>query len=351
MTDTIQKIAEEMAARASKLASEAGDGDHLLQVIGREVAETVNGWADRLRALSARASAGEGGEDEHVRLLVGKLDQWRMCMSHNQSYFGEPAGLMKATIAELAKAVDPIYPPKPEPVDPLAGVEIHTATFPLTASPTPQEAAPVRVANVPTCPAIDADKPNDPDYKRIAALADWIDVLAPGRSLSARSFLLEISRKLAPQPTPADESGQAREAPLRNLPDGATFEDYRNQLAVGNLTPVDQGVFDNLLHDELERLSHPPEPPACGDAVAVSELAALLPGPYYMDPPDGGDVPLIEQLRRMAEDAARWRFVVTTGKLPLRCSAGYYYEDGVLYPTPEAAIDAARLARGGSHVD
>ncbi|SAJ89159.1 hypothetical protein UA11_04034 [Burkholderia multivorans] len=39
------------------------------------------------------------------------------------------------------------------------------------------------------------------------------------------------------------------------------------------------------------------------------ELFALLPGPYYMDPPDGGDVLLIEQLRRMAKDAGRYRLV------------------------------------------
>ncbi|MCA8385311.1 hypothetical protein LGN11_06455 [Burkholderia multivorans] len=39
------------------------------------------------------------------------------------------------------------------------------------------------------------------------------------------------------------------------------------------------------------------------------ELFALLPGPYYMDPPDGGDVSLIEQLRRMAKDAERYRWL------------------------------------------
>lgn len=33
------------------------------------------------------------------------------------------------------------------------------------------------------------------------------------------------------------------------------------------------------------------------------ELIAILGGSWYMDPPDGGDVPLLEQLRRMAEDA------------------------------------------------
>ena len=44
-----------------------------------------------------------------------------------------------------------------------------------------------------------------------------------------------------------------------------------------------------------------------GKAIAVEELAKLLPYAYYMDPPDGGDVSLLEQLRRMSEDAARYR--------------------------------------------
>ena len=38
----------------------------------------------------------------------------------------------------------------------------------------------------------------------------------------------------------------------------------------------------------------------------VSDIIALLGGSHYMDPPDGGDVSLLEQLRRMAE-AAKWR--------------------------------------------
>jgi hypothetical protein len=43
------------------------------------------------------------------------------------------------------------------------------------------------------------------------------------------------------------------------------------------------------------------------DALAreVDACAAALPGPYYMDPPDGGDVPISEQVKRMARDAAR----------------------------------------------
>lgn len=33
------------------------------------------------------------------------------------------------------------------------------------------------------------------------------------------------------------------------------------------------------------------------------ELASVLPGSYYMDPPDGGGVEVLEQLQRMAKDA------------------------------------------------
>lgn len=35
----------------------------------------------------------------------------------------------------------------------------------------------------------------------------------------------------------------------------------------------------------------------------AQELASVLPGTYYMDPPDGGSVTVLEQLRRMAKDA------------------------------------------------
>ncbi|MEJ1933874.1 hypothetical protein WDZ92_27060 [Nostoc sp. NIES-2111] len=38
-----------------------------------------------------------------------------------------------------------------------------------------------------------------------------------------------------------------------------------------------------------------------------AELASVLPGTYYMDPPDGGSVTVLEQLQRMAEDARKWR--------------------------------------------
>ena len=73
----------------------------------------------------------------------------------------------------------------------------------------------------------------------------------------------------------------------------------------------------------------------------LEQCAAVLPGPYYMDPPDGGDVSVSEQLRRMAKDAARYRWlrekggavwhVVDDPKNPRRATGAYY----------DAAVDDA----------
>ena len=58
----------------------------------------------------------------------------------------------------------------------------------------------------------------------------------------------------------------------------------------------------------------------------LAELAALLPGPYYMDPPDGGSVTVLEQFRRMALDAQRWRaqqeWISKAIACELRCEGG-----------------------------
>jgi hypothetical protein len=43
------------------------------------------------------------------------------------------------------------------------------------------------------------------------------------------------------------------------------------------------------------------------DTLVEGTLIGLLPGTYYMDLPDGGSVTVLEQLRRMSEDAAKWR--------------------------------------------
>lgn len=41
----------------------------------------------------------------------------------------------------------------------------------------------------------------------------------------------------------------------------------------------------------------------------ISEVSAAIPGVTYMDPPDGGDVSIPEQIRRMAKDAGRYRWL------------------------------------------
>ena len=43
--------------------------------------------------------------------------------------------------------------------------------------------------------------------------------------------------------------------------------------------------------------------------VELDKCAAALPGAYYMDQPDGGDVSVSEQLKRMAKDAERYRLL------------------------------------------
>lgn len=63
--------------------------------------------AEAVRALlEGRTSA----VPEHVRRLIGRIDMFRLRMSYNDSYFGEPAGLLKGVFHDLAQAVNPIYP-------------------------------------------------------------------------------------------------------------------------------------------------------------------------------------------------------------------------------------------------
>lgn len=74
-------------------------------------------------------------------------------------------------------------------------------------------------------------------------------------------------------------------------------------------------------------------------------LANVLPGHYYMDPPDGGDVPVLEQLRRMSRDAARYRFLACKGVPPhsLRCSRWRleYWNGEWWNPLMKEELDAA----------
>lgn len=71
-------------------------------------------------AVNVTASPAQPSDLDHVRMLVGKLDAWRLCMSYNESYFGEPAGLVKSVVNELAHAVNVTRPPlaaAPAPIE------------------------------------------------------------------------------------------------------------------------------------------------------------------------------------------------------------------------------------------
>ena len=79
-------------------------------------------------------------------------------------------------------------------------------------------------------------------------------------------------------------------------------------------------------------------------AKEVDACASTLPGPYYMDPPDGGDVSISEQLRRMACDAARYRWLRQPNPLHREAHIAVLTHNGGWVASGEradAAIDAA----------
>lgn len=74
----------------------------------------------------------------------------------------------------------------------------------------------------------------------------------------------------------------------------------------------------------------------------IEEFAILLPGAYYMDPPDGGSVEVLEQFRRMARDAARYRWLRGSGHAELYVWApGADPCKGIVDEGLDAAVDAA----------
>jgi len=93
--------------------------------------------------------------------------------------------------------------------------------------------------------------------------------------------------------------------------------------------------------------------PAASDAgmPTLAQLTALLPGTYYLDPPDGGDVSLLEQLQRMAADAGRWR-AFEAGAVPVGYATEWkpgftaVYFDAVVMP-PGTPVYAAPPAQPG----
>ncbi|AMM23204.1 hypothetical protein [Variovorax sp. PAMC 28711] len=65
--------------------------------------------------------------------------------------------------------------------------------------------------------------------------------------------------------------------------------------------------------EAMDRASLPTEADKVDAELAIDNvLCSVLPGVYYMDPPDGGSVTPLEQVQRMAKDAARYRWLKET---------------------------------------
>lgn len=117
-------------------------------------------------------------------------------------------------------------------------------------------AAHLRKATPPAAPAIPAMHERDaPGMWKRHSLA-YAAGFNACRALAAAPKASEADLGDYQHPLETMPKPQADPAPpvaFRNLPDGASFEDYREQLAVGNLTAVDQMAFDNRLHDREQR--------------------------------------------------------------------------------------------------
>lgn len=76
-------------------------------------------------------------------------------------------------------------------------------------------------------------------------------------------------------------------------------------------------------------------------------ICDALPGPYYMDPPDGGDVPLAEQVSRMARDAARYRWLARKVSAHGICDGWQFgFPTAISLPAPALAMRDPEAALG-----
>ena len=85
------------------------------------------------------------------------------------------------------------------------------------------------------------------------------------------------------------------------------IESLKLKFTSGNSTPIDRAVITRDEYEQLESILKDREIRHLKFLEINLEIIKLLPGNYYMDPPDGGDVSIMDQLRRMAKDAERYR--------------------------------------------
>lgn len=91
-----------------------------------------------------------------------------------------------------------------------------------------------------------------------------------------------------------------RDDELRNNAEFIAANNPKTVLAL--LDEIDRLKAENCAHKDTQKHCELLEQ-------YLKECASALPGTYYMDPPDGGNVSIPEQIRRMAKDAARYRWL------------------------------------------
>jgi hypothetical protein len=95
-------------------------------------------------------------------------------------------------------------------------------------------------------PAVQIAAPGDVEQRAREILAEV------NGQVFAHASHLYVTYDAAIRAISAALRSQGQETALRNLPDGASLQDYLDQLCAGNLTPVDQMALDQKLHERSQ---------------------------------------------------------------------------------------------------
>ena len=147
--------------------------------------------------------------------------------------------------------------------------------------------------------------------------------------------------------------------PAPSVPDGwklVPVEPTPEMMRSGANVPLNKAARHNAVYRAM--LAAAPTPAEAPEDVArdarlqvESEFAALLPGVVYMDEPDGGSPTVQEQIKRMARDAARYRWLLKQAWFQ-QSADRFDLPDGGLQNRFEKCmdefIDAAMSKKGGA---
>ena len=106
---------EEAAAKLDQLASLQSEWAEALRMGAEALRARANSdSAERMMVAVATVFGEFSREEQELRNWCRRFTKWKLCMSYNDSYFGEPAGELKA----IAHEIDRILPAVPVPAAP-----------------------------------------------------------------------------------------------------------------------------------------------------------------------------------------------------------------------------------------